>query len=187
MSRAIGVIAVLAAAIAGTKAMPYEENYPRTPVGVIEVKELPPARVLEAATTREGVARQDEAFMTLFRYIDQRELSMTVPVESSATPGRMRFFVERGHAAALPDAGGVTVYDRPAQRVVSAGLRGSYTEEAFAEGVARLRAWLAANPGYRATGEAYAVYWNGPFTPWFLRRSEVHIPVAPAAGASSGS
>ena len=28
-------------------------------------------------------------------------------------------------------------------------------------------------------GPAYAVYWNSPFTPWFLKRYEVHVRVRP--------
>ncbi len=168
---------VVAAAALGAPAMAYESNYPATPAGTVEVKELPPARVLEAAGSGTGVAGQNGAFMTLFRYIDERELKMTVPVESAARPAAMRFFVERDHRGELPDAAGVSVYERPAQRVVSLGMRGSYSDEAFERGVRELRAWLAANPRYRAVGEPYAVYWNGPFVPWFVKRSEVHIPV----------
>jgi hypothetical protein len=36
-----------------------------------------------------------------------------------------------------------------------------------------------------AAGEAYAIYWNSPFVPGFLKRYEVHVPVEPAAGEDS--
>ncbi len=32
-------------------------------------------------------------------------------------------------------------------------------------------------PDLQITGEPYAVYWNGPFTLWFLKQFEVHLPV----------
>ena len=42
-----------------------------------------------------------------------------------------------------------------------------------------LKAWLAKRTDVKAAGEPYAVYWNSPFVPFFLKQSEVHIPVAP--------
>ncbi|MEY5012255.1 MAG: hypothetical protein RLZZ253_3394, partial [Verrucomicrobiota bacterium] len=32
--------------------------------------------------------------------------------------------------------------------------------------------------------EPYAVYWNSPFVPGFLKHSEVHIPLTPASERS---
>ncbi len=31
--------------------------------------------------------------------------------------------------------------------------------------------------GPPAAGEPFAVYWDGPFKPWFMKRAEVHVPV----------
>jgi hypothetical protein len=30
---------------------------------------------------------------------------------------------------------------------------------------------------YEVAGDAYAVYWDGPFVLGFFKRSEVHIPI----------
>ena len=40
-----------------------------------------------------------------------------------------------------------------------------------------LLAWLGDQPGLEVAGAAYAVFWHGPFTPWFAKRYEVHVPV----------
>ncbi len=163
---------------AGALAMATESNYAPTEVDVIEVKELPAARVMEAVGGPDYFEGRNGPFMTLFDYIRTNDLAMTVPVEADPRPARMRFFVERDRTGELPTGeGGVKVYERPAQQVVSIGQRGSYSRENYDEGLAKLRAWLAAHPEFQASGEPYAVYWDGPFKPWFLKRAEVHIPV----------
>jgi hypothetical protein len=60
-------------------------------------------------------------------------------------------------------------------------LCGRYTRGRFQEGVQRLEEWLKANAQWVADGEPSAVYWNGPLTLFFLKRSEVHIPVRKVA------
>jgi hypothetical protein len=161
--------------------MASERNYPATDPDRVELKELPPARVMEATDDRDYWSGGNRPFGRLFGYIQRHRVAMTVPVEADIAPSRMRFFVPRRHPGPTPDAdGGVHVYERPAQRVVSAGLRGEYTRARFEQGVAAVREWLAAHPEWSAAGEPYAVYWNSPFTPGFLKRSEVHLPVAPA-------
>lgn len=158
--------------------MAYESNYEPTAVGIVEVKDLPPARVLQAESSDDYFEASNGLFMTLFRYLKKNDLSMTVPVEADPRPGRMRFFVERGSTRALPSGEqGVLVLERGAVKVASLGLRGAYSRENFEKGLTELRAWLAENPAWTPVGEPYAVFWNGPFTPWFLKRSEVHIPV----------
>lgn len=180
MTKLMLLLPVLLAAAMGN-AMAYESAYAPTDPGTIEVKHLPAMRVLEASGEHAGVERQNGAFMTLFRYIESNELKMTVPVEADPHPARMRFFVERRRTDALPAAGGVNVFERPERTVVSLGLRGSYSDRHFEEGVARLRAWLAEHPEWRAAGEPYAVYWNGPFVPGFLKKSEVHLEIVSAS------
>ncbi len=165
----------------GVPAVAYESIYEPTPTGTIELKDLPPVRALQAPAAGDYFESRNQAFMTLFRYIQANELSMTVPVEADLKPARMRFFVERSRKGELPSAASaVSVIELPARKVVSVGVRGSYSRENFEEAVRELRGWLAAHPEWSAAGEPTAVYWNGPFTPWFLKRSEVHIPVAPA-------
>ena len=163
---------------AGASAMAYESSYEPTPVGTTEIKELPATRVLETEEPGRYFDVNNRTFMTLFRYIQNNKISMTVPVEAEMKPARMRFFVGSAVSRELPSGkNGVTVREVPARKVASVGIRGSYSAENFDKGVADVRAWLAKHPEWVAAGEPYAVYWNGPFVPWFLKRSEVHISV----------
>jgi hypothetical protein len=59
------------------------------------------------------------------------------------------------------------------------GERGGYSRANFEKARATLLAWLAGQPAVEAAGEPYAVYWNAPYVPFFLKRFEVHVPVRP--------
>jgi hypothetical protein len=63
-------------------------------------------------------------------------------------------------------------------------VRGSYTKKNFDTALTQLKAWLAQRPTLIPQGEPYAVYWNSPFVPGFLKHSEVHIPLTPASERS---
>ena len=105
---------------------------------------------------------------------------MTTPVEADIDPGKMRFFVgEEDAEKPRPSTSAVTVRDLEPMMVVAIGIRGSYSEENFSENKTALLNWLKENPDYEQAGSAYAVYWDGPFTPWFLKRSEIHLPIKP--------
>ena len=63
------------------------------------------------------------------------------------------------------------------QKVLAIGVRGSYSKKKFMDNKQKLIQWLDKEKKYEATGEAYAVYWDGPFVLGFFKRSEVHIPI----------
>ena len=71
----------------------------------------------------------------------------------------------------------------PALTVVSIGLRGSYTRKNYEEGLLKLNRWRAGQKEWQTNAAPYVVYWNSPFMPWFLRKSEIHIPVTRVANA----
>lgn len=158
----------------------YEPTWP----GELEVKRLPALDAYEAASQRDFFAARNPLFARDFAFLRANGLSMTTPVEADVHPGAMRFFVPPG---ARPDTPveGVRLVAVPERTVVAIGLRGNYSRAAFEEGAARLREWLAQNPEWRAEGEPYAVYWDAPMKPWFLKRSEVHLPVSPAPSTSA--
>lgn len=161
--------------------MGYEAVYERTPVDVVEVKELPERVALETRTERSYFAEDNGLFMRLFRYIDANEIAMTVPVEAEPEPGAMRFFVGRNHEGAAPESvEAVEVVAMPARTVASLGMRGGYSQRNFEKGRKVLEGWLADQSEWVAAGEAYAVYWHGPFVPRWLKRAEVHWPVRAA-------
>ena len=162
--------------------MAYESIYPRTPVGRFEIKTLPPRQALAATAAGDAFEDRGAAFSKLFAYIRTNRVAMSVPVEASAATNQMVFFVgPKSAGLALAAANGVTVEAMPERTVASLGLRGSYTRKRHEDGLQRLQAWLARKPEWRACGEPYAVYWNSPFVPPFLRKSEIHLPVARVA------
>lgn len=174
-------------------AMAYEAMYEATEPGGIEVKQIPELKAMQAAGRGSYFETDDGVFMKLFRYIDRNDVAMTVPVESDIETNRMRFFVGTADGSrALTNSDAVMLVARPARHVASIGLRGSYTKENYEAGLRRLGRWLEEHQqAWRTNGAPYAVYWNSPFVPGFLKKSEIHIPVVAvgttAAPATAGS
>lgn len=158
--------------------MAYEAAYARTKPGQTELKSIPAALTLATKADRGYFDAQNGLFMRLFKFIRQNGVAMTVPVEAEIDPGVMRFYVPTdGRQRQLAAAEGVTVSPRPARTVASLGLRGSYSEARFRGALKRLEQWLATRTDIEPVASAYMVYWNSPFVPAFLKRSEVHVPV----------
>lgn len=155
-----------------------EQAFPPTEVEVIEVKTLPAATLIRSAGAENYFRANGQLFQPLFRYISRHDIAMTTPVEAHIEPGEMLFYIGSDAASRpLPAERGVEIVEYPERQVVSIGLRGGYSEKQFEEGKAALEAWLAQQSDWRALGEARAVYWHGPMTPWFMRRAEVHLSV----------
>jgi hypothetical protein len=92
----------------------------------------------------------------------------------------MYFWVAASERSKVDGADGklrVAVLEMPERRVASRGERGSYSQRNYEATEAKLRAWLAERPELIAAGDAYPVFWDGPFTPWFAKQFEVHLPV----------
>ena len=156
----------------------YETMYERTPVGEIEVKEIPRRIALEATTSGDYFGGNNNLFRTLFRYISSNDVAMTVPVEAEMQPGKMRFFVGRRDAVKkLASRDGVKVLKMERLTVVSIGVRGSYSKERFKRYEKKLKAWISENSEYEAVSEPYGVYWNSPIVPGIFKRSEIHLEV----------
>lgn len=158
-----------------------EQAYPKTEVGEFEIKTLPPATLIVSRSEKGYFDEDNQLFRPLFRYIQERNIAMTTPVEAEMDPGEMFFYIgEDVPAADLDDTNGVKIRTLPERNVASLGVRGSYSDSNFNEAKKRLEKWLATQPDWEPDGEARGVFWNGPFTLWFLKRFEVHIPVRPA-------
>jgi hypothetical protein len=158
--------------------MGFEAMHEKTPVGEIKVLQLPARTALEANTGQSYFSENNGLFRTLFRYISKHDLSMTTPVEAEIEPGRMRFFVGGKDAnKSRPSTDSVTVKELEPMRVLAIGIRGSYDEENFRENRDLLLQWIDEQTTYKRAGEPYAVYWDGPYVPWFLKRSEIHLPI----------
>ncbi|WP_298039076.1 heme-binding protein [uncultured Desulfuromonas sp.] len=170
------ILAALLALPAGAAA--FEAVFAKTAVDRFEIKTLPPCRVLETSLDGDYFERSGALFKTLFAYIRSHDVSMTVPVEASLEAAGMRFFLgSEDRERPLAEEEGVRVAELPRRTVASHGVRGGYSRDNVLEAKGRLEAWLKKRPEYRPEGEPYAVFWNAPYVPWFLKRFEVHVPI----------
>lgn len=167
-------LAFLTLAIAHPNMTAAANAFPNTEPSEIEIKTLPAGRLLESESDGDYFNESGRLFSPLFRYIQEFEISMTTPVEAQISPGKMYFWVAEDQVdKAQRDTANVKVIDVPERRVASIGARGSYTQANFDKAKDALLRWVAEN-GLTPDGKPYAVYWNGPFTPWFLKTFEVH-------------
>jgi len=141
------------------------------------------------------------AFERLFRYISgnnrtQRKIAMTAPVTQSRgekiamtapvsqvadrNAFRVAFTLPSNYTlktAPTPLDPSVEIREVPAQLVACWRYSGRWTESNYRENEALLRERIRAR-GLTIRGEPVLARYNPPFTPWFLRRNEVLIPVA---------
>jgi effector-binding domain-containing protein len=163
--------------------MAAEEAFPPSPVGTPELKTLPAGLLLKSAAPGSYFDEANRLFRSLFSYISSHDIAMTTPVEAQIDGAAMYFWVaESQRAKVTGSANGVEVVAVPERRVASLGTRGGYSEENFRRTRDALAAWLRTRHDIEPAGPAYAVFWNGPFLPGFLKRFEVHVPVQDKAG-----
>jgi len=173
---------------------PLPEGWPRpTLPGLIRIKTYPPVRTAWAR----GDNAEKSQFMTLFRHINNRDIAMTAPVvmeyESAATapegPGRtggMAFLYRRVGQDEAGQFGPVAVGDEKPLQVVSVGVKGAYMEGKFRKAFAELYEWLDAHPQWRPAGMPRVLGYNSPFMLFWMKYSEVQIPVAWTQGDEVG-
>ena len=159
--------------------MSYEENYPATAVGQIEIKKLPASKVMQTARSCNYTWEANGSFRILFKELQANKLAMTVPVEADRENNSMRFYVAKEEKERISKAtqAEAEIKSLPERTVLSIGLRGGYSEAQYKKGCGKLSQWFTENPHWQKNGEPYAVYWNGPFTLPFLKRAEIHQPV----------
>lgn len=137
------------------------------------------------------------AFPRLARYIgghnrSSRKMAMTAPVVQEQDPRSRRYvvgFVMAADVSAedLPDPVDTTVHTRRVPAVTAAALRfsGRWSRGSYEKRAAQLLAALDA-AGLEVVGALRYARFNPPWTPWFLRRNEVVVPVAPGPGRPPG-
>ena len=74
----------------------------------------------------------------------------------------------------------------PAVRMAAVRYSGRWSKEGYDRNLARLREWMLQQQ-IEAVGEPVWARYNPPFTPWFLRRNEVLIPVRALGLAGAGA
>jgi cyclopropane fatty-acyl-phospholipid synthase-like methyltransferase len=72
----------------------------------------------------------------------------------------------------------------PARRMAAVRYSGTWSERRYEQNLARLRAWMKAQ-GLAAAGDPVWARYNAPFTPWFMRRNEILLPIGSASGTTA--
>jgi effector-binding domain-containing protein len=174
------VICVVALAVPAV-GLAYEKAFEGTQPGTIEIKEIPERTLIVARHGGSYFDKNNAMFGQLFRYIKNNDVSMTVPVKADINPGNMYFYIgTKDLAKNLKDSESVKVVVEPARKVMSIGVRGGYSEKNFEQARQNLFDQLDVSNDWKICGEAYAIFWNGPYVPAFTKKFEVHVPVIPA-------
>ncbi len=169
---------LLCIGMAATPSMAADSAFPATAPKTNEIKTLPPGMLLKSTAPGNYFDNGGKLFRPLFRYISSNDIAMTTPVEAVIEESAMIFWVAPSEVEKVRGSTtNVEVLEIPERTVASRGTKGSYSQTNFHETRQALEAWLAKQTEWRANGEPYGVYWNGPFTPWFMKTAEVHIPV----------
>lgn len=181
-------------AVAGAGYMFYREKSVEKPKyepsdtdGSFEVRDYPELLVAEAVAAGDRAAALDKGFGQLADYIfaksrDGAKVAMTAPVLSSAATGgkwATRFvmpskFTKETLPATGPDVAIKTV---PARKVAVFQFGGTTEEADLAAHEQELRDWVGAKK-FKAAGEPERAFYNSPFVPGPLRRTEIWLPIA---------
>lgn len=168
-----------------------------TPAYVVECQEalfevrLYPELTLAQVTTNPGSRRAavQSAFNPLARYIFGRDrpgdkIAMTAPVVQTPQGEAwvVSFIMPAGmDTQNLPTpAGDVRLVTEPARHMAALRFSGAWTDARFEAAVERLLDWTDAQ-GLTVLGPPEFGYYDDPFTPAFLRRNEVMVPVLVSA------
>lgn len=199
MNWLIGALVVVVA-VAGCAGIMKPDSYWEQPAydsvtldGAFELRDYAPQTVAEV-TTR-GTRRQavGAGFRPLAGYIFAKEregdkIAMTAPVTQSLE-GEGETWVVRFSMPAeytletLPRPAGaqVRLTEVPAQRMASVKFSGIANDKAIAAQEAKLLRWMEAQ-GLAPAGTPTYAYYNDPFTPGYMRRNEVLVPVTAGEG-----
>lgn len=171
-------------------------------IGAYELRQYQPCVVAEVTVSGQFEKAGNAGFRPLINYISganhgSQKVAMTAPVIQEPSvkidvsqPALQTLhgnnhaisFVmpaQYHHANELPVPNDPTVVLReiPAELVAVDKFSGRWSEEIYNERLTAMRAHLAI-AGYSVTGSARFARFDPPWTPWFMRRNEIQIPVA---------
>jgi len=168
-----------------------------------EIREYAPAIVAEVIVYDDFENASGVAFRKLFNYISgkntaREKIAMTAPVAQKPQPEKIAmtspvaqrksgqgwavsFMMPASYTMAtlpVPDDPSVVLREVPAHRAAAIRYSGSWTERSYQQQYALLQEWIKAK-NLEVTGEPVWARYNAPFTPWFMRRNEILVPVGP--------
>jgi hypothetical protein len=156
-----------------------------------------------AETVVEGTLEEagNIAFNRLFRYISgdnksRDRVAMTVPVSQQPTGEKIKMTAPVGQQAVpqgwtvsfmmpatytlatlpQPNNSEVSLRQVSARQMAVVRYSGFWSEKAYLQNKVELESWIV-QKGLTIDGDPVWARYNPPFTPWFLRRNEILIPV----------
>jgi effector-binding domain-containing protein len=170
--------------------------------GDFEIREYAPSIVAETIVSGEFEDAGSRAFRKLFNYIDgenhrSSEIAMTAPVSQQAEGQKIAMTspvsqepTAQGWAVSFmmpaaysmdtipqPNDEQVVLREIPAYRAAAIRYSGTWSQKNYDEHLAELQAWVVSMDLEAAGNPVWARY-NAPFTPWFMRRNEILIPLS---------
>ena len=170
--------------------------------GIFEIRDYAAHILAEIIVDGNLEEAGSKAFNSLFRYIsgDNRsrdKLAMTAPVSQqplgqkinmTAPVGQQRiddkwavsFMMPASYTLETlpePDNPKVKLRQIPARRIAAVRYSGFWSETAYLQYKLELESWIHKNQ-LSILGDPVWARYNAPFTPWFLRRNEILIPIA---------
>ncbi|HII85774.1 TPA: heme-binding protein [Candidatus Bathyarchaeota archaeon] len=106
------------------------------------------------------------------------QIAMTAPVVSEE--GSIAFIMPDGYTLETtpePLDNRIEIIAVPERTVAALRFSGRWSASIFRKKTTQLLDELR-KAGVEATGQVFSMRYNGPFTPWFLRRNEVAAPVS---------
>lgn len=167
----------------------------------LEIRDYEPSIVAEVIVNDDFEDASNKAFRKLFNYISgdntgRNKIAMTAPVSQKAEPEKIAMTspvgqrkAEQGWAVSfmmpasytmdtipVPDDPSVVLREVPPHRAAAIRYSGTWSEKSYKKHLAKLLEWMESED-LEAVGEPVWARYNSPFTPWFMRRNEILIPI----------
>ena len=156
-------------------------------IGEIEIRRYPSLVIARV----DGYG--DSGFNLLFRFItgnnqQKSDIAMTAPVVSEqiamtapvlSETGSIAFIMPEGftlEATPEPLDERVKIAEIPERTVAALRFSGRWSDSVFKKKSEDLLVEIK-NAGLKTSGQVFSMRYNGPYTPWFLRRNEVAVQV----------
>ena len=166
-----------------------------------EIRDYAPHILAETLVEGSLEGAGNKAFKILFRYIsgDNRsfkKMAMTAPVSQQPKGENIRMTAPVGQRRVQekwavsfmmpssytlktlpePENPNITLRQVPARRMAVVRYSGFWSEKRYLRYKLELESWIQER-GLTIVGDPIWARYNSPFTPWFLRRNEILIPV----------
>jgi hypothetical protein len=149
-------------------------------VGDVEFRRYEPYMLAEV--TVDGDSQDNRAFRILAGYIfgdndDSEKMNMTAPVETRGSD--YAFVMERKYSLdslPRPNDDRIRIIERDSRVVAAIRFSGRWSQGNIRKHERQLADALA-GMAVETTGAPELARYNSPFTPWFLRRNEIIVPV----------